>query len=49
MAVGALAFIVIILFILVSNIRVVPQAEEYILERLGGDLECGTTLQDSLY
>ena len=36
MAVGALAFIVIILFILVSNIRVVPQAEEYILERLGG-------------
>lgn len=36
MAVGAIAFIVVILLILVSNIRVVPQAEEYILERLGG-------------
>ena len=31
-----IAFVVIILIILVSNVKIVPQAEAYILERLGG-------------
>ena len=31
-----IAFIVVVLIILVSNVKIVPQAEAYILERLGG-------------
>ena len=31
-----IAFIVIILLVLVTNIKIVPQAEAYIVERLGG-------------
>jgi regulator of protease activity HflC (stomatin/prohibitin superfamily) len=34
--VGFCIFLVIVLIILVSNIKIVPQAEAYILERLGG-------------
>ena len=36
MFVGFCIFLVIVLIILVSNIKIVPQAEAYILERLGG-------------
>ena len=46
-----LVLIFIILLILVSCIRIVPQAQAMVVERLGAylDMECGNPLQGSVY
>ena len=46
----AVIILIIILLLLARNIRIVPQAQAMVVERLGGyqrNLECGTAFQGS--